>query len=63
MINNNNFVFIYNMRQAEFYFSKGIMPLSVGVGSKKDTYVKFAKSDELMSAFKEWCSSKTPVNK
>jgi len=63
MINNNNFVFIYNMRQAEFYFSKGIMPLSVGVGSKKDTYVKFAKSDELMSAFKEWCNSKTPANK
>ena len=63
MINNNEAVFIYNLRQADFYFSKGILPLNVGVGSKKDTYVKFAKSDELMVAFKEWCNMKTPINK
>lgn len=63
MINNNNFVFIYNLNQAEFYFKKGIMPLSVGVGSKKDTYVKFAKTDELQSIFKEWCNSKTPITR
>ena len=63
MINNNEVVFIYNLCQADFYFSKGILPLNVGVGSKKDTYVKFAKSDELMIAFKEWCNSKTPINK
>jgi len=63
MINNNEVVFIYNLRQADFYFSKGIIPLNVGVGNKKDTYVKFSKSDELMSAFKEWCNSKTPMNK
>jgi len=63
MINNNEVVFIYNLCQADFYFSKGILPLNVGVGSKKDTYVKFAKSDELMTAFKEWCNMKTDCNK
>jgi len=56
----NEFVFIYNLRQAEFYFSKNIVPLSVGVGSKNDTYIKFTKSDALKSAFREWCNSKTP---
>ena len=35
MINNNEVVFIYNLCQADFYFSKGILPLNVGVGSKK----------------------------
>jgi len=63
MINNHNVVYIYNLRQAEFYFKKGLIPLSVGIGSKNDTYVKFDKTDSLKSAFIEWCNSKTPIIK
>ena len=63
MIINHNVVYIYNLRQAEFYFQKGLLPLSVGIGSKNDTYVKFAKTDELKSASIEWCNSKTPIAK
>ena len=43
--NNNKFIFIYNLIQAEFYFHKGIAPYSVGLSSQKNVFVQFLKND------------------
>lgn len=50
------FVWIYNPTQSEFYFSKDIVPVTIGTGSKGDAYVKFRNTDELNIAFTEWCT-------
>jgi len=55
-MNNNEFIYIYNFLQAEFYFSKGIVPVKIGTGSKGDTFIQFKKTDEIKSAFIEWCT-------
>ena len=52
------FVYIYNQFQSEFYFSKGILPVKVGMGRKGDTYTLFKNTDEVKSAFTEWCTRK-----
>lgn len=61
MLTNQKYVYIYNLLQAEFYFSKNITPLKVGTGTKGDTYVQFKKTDELKSAFDEWCNRWRPI--
>ena len=56
MRNEKEFVYIYNQYQSEFYFSKGIVPVKVGTGSKGDFYVMFKNTKELQKAFTEWCN-------
>ena len=56
--NNNKFIFIYNLIQAEFYFHKGIAPYRVGFSSQKNVFVQFLKNDELTNAFTDWCNRK-----
>jgi len=56
--NNNKFIFIYNLIQAEFYFNKGIAPYRVGLSSQKNVFVQFLKNDELTNAFTDWCNRK-----
>ena len=55
---NNKFIFIYNLIQAEFYFHKGIAPYRVGFSSQKNVFVQFLKNDELTNAFTDWCNRK-----
>ena len=55
---NNKFIFIYNLIQAEFYFHKGIAPYRVGLSSQKNVFVQFLKTDELTNAFTDWCNRK-----
>jgi len=50
------FVYIYNPLQSEFYFSKGIIPIKIGKGSKGDTYTMFKNTDEIKLVFTEWCT-------
>jgi len=38
IIKEREFVYIYNPLQSQFYFSKGIIPVKVGTGSKGDAY-------------------------
>jgi hypothetical protein len=57
----DKYIFIYNLTQAEFYFSKGIAPLRVGMGTKGDIFVQFLKTDELKNAFNEWCNRWRPI--
>jgi len=56
--NNNKFIYIYNLAQAEFYFNKGIAPARVGLSSQKNVFVQFFRNDELRIAFDEWCTRK-----
>lgn len=52
------FVYIYNPQQSQFYFSKGIMPIKVGTGSKGDPYTMFKNTEEIQLIFTEWCNRK-----
>ena len=56
MTKEKEFVYIYNPHQAEFYFSKGIVPVKVGVGRKGDAYTMFKNNEEVKQAFTEWCT-------
>jgi len=58
---NKKYIFLYNLTQAEFYFSKGITPLKVGKGTKGDTFVQFINSNEVQDAFDEWCNRWRPM--
>ena len=58
---NKKYIYLYNLDQAEFYFSKGITPLKVGKGTRGDTFVQFLNSDEVQSAFDEWCNRWRPM--
>lgn len=55
---NNKFIYIYNLVQAEFYFSKGIAPYRIGLSSQKNVFAQFLKTDELENAFTDWCTRK-----
>jgi hypothetical protein len=57
----SKYIFVYNLIQAEFYFSKGITPLKVGKGTKGDVFVQFLRTDALKSAFDEWCNRWRPM--
>ena len=52
------YVWIYNKNQSDFYFSRGIVPVTTGTGSKGDNYVKFINNAAVQDAFTEWCSRK-----
>jgi len=58
---NHEYIFLYNLTQAEFYFSKGLTPLKVGTGTKGDTFVQFLNTDKLQSVFDEWCNRWRPM--
>jgi len=50
--------FLYNMLQVNFYLSKGICPLEIGINSTtKRTWVKFSW-DGSTKAYEEWCTRK-----
>ena len=51
------YVYIYNPQQSQFYFSKGILPIKVGTGSKGDPYTMFKNTDEVKQAFTAWCTN------
>ncbi len=57
----NKYIFVYNLIQAEFYFSKGITPLKVGKGTKGDVFVQFLRTEALKLAFDEWCNRWRPM--
>jgi len=58
MLIKKEYVWIYNKLQSDFYFIKGIIPISIGVGTKGDTYIKFRNTEKLEEAFTQWCLRK-----
>lgn len=50
----NKNIYVYNMKQANFYLSKGVMPVGCGVNSVTDrAYIVFDK-ESCYEAFLEW---------
>jgi len=50
--------FLYNMLQVNFYLSKGICPLEIGINSTtRRTWVKFSWQGST-KAYEEWCTRK-----
>lgn len=53
------YIYVYDFNQADFYFSKGLIPVKIGISSRKNVYIKFPKTDELKSAYDEWKADKS----
>ena len=48
--------FVFDLRQANYFMSKGLIALRVGKGKKDGkTFVQFKDSKELREVFSEWC--------
>jgi len=60
--NKNNFFYIYNLVQANFYISNGIKPLEVGKGNRGDIYLKFPRNEKSEEVFSRWIETGKEIN-
>lgn len=58
MIDMKEFYYIYNQRQADFFYKSGLEIVEIGRGKQGDTFIKFEKDDKSRKAFSEWMSKK-----
>lgn len=54
----NNYFYIYNQRQADFFYKSGLEIVEIGRGSKGDTFIKFEKNKESQEVFSKWIELK-----
>jgi hypothetical protein len=55
--------YLYNMLQVNFYLSRGICPLEIGINSTtRKTWVKFGWN-QTTNIYQEWCNRKSTLNK
>lgn len=58
--------YIYNMKQADFYFKNGVMPIGSGTGKRGDAYILFSNTNKLQNTFRRWseiCKNGFEINK
>ncbi len=48
-------VYIYNMQQADFYMTQGLIPVGAGIGKLGHAYVRFEKNVLYETLFAQWC--------
>ncbi len=57
------FAYLYNLDQINYYLSKGICPLEMGIHfQSRRTWCKFSW-DGTTNVFSEWCNRKNIMNK
>jgi hypothetical protein len=50
-----NDLYIYNLSQANFFISNGLMPRCIGINSNSNkTYVQFTRNEEAEQVFTKW---------
>lgn len=59
----NNFLYIYNRHQANFFIQMGMKVLEFNKGKKDDYYVKFLKDETSTRIYKEWLTVKDTIKK
>lgn len=57
-ISEQRYFHIYNLGQANFFISNGLVPLMVGKSNGGSVYVKFVRDEEAENVFIKWCSRK-----
>lgn len=58
MIRMSDFYYIYNQRQADFFYKSGLEIIEIGQGSKGDTFIKFRKDGKSKKIFDDWMKHK-----
>lgn len=58
---NNKTVYIYNVKQANFFFQEGVDLIEIGLGNRGDTYHKFIRDEKCEIAFTKWIDDKENV--
>ena len=54
----NKYFYIYNQRQADFFYKSGLEIIEIGRGKQGDTFIKFEKNEESQKVFTEWMNKK-----
>ena len=49
-----NYFYIYNIEQANFFIKEGLSVVEVGIGKKKDVYIKFVRNYVSELVFTKW---------
>jgi len=60
--NKNNFFYIYNLVQANFFLMNGLTAMEVGKGNRGDVYVKFARNAKSEEVFDRWVKRGQELN-
>lgn len=55
------YFYIYNLAQANYFISKGLVPLLVGKSSSGNVYIKFVRNEKAEMVFTKWCDGKENI--
>jgi hypothetical protein len=53
-MNNENYIFLYNISRANFFLQNGVELIEIGRGKQGETYYKFLKTDKSAEVNKKW---------
>lgn len=53
---NKNFIYIYNPFQSDYLLKNGLTPIEIGLGKKKDVYVKFPRNEKTEEVLTRWAN-------
>ncbi len=53
-----NYFYIYNLSQARFFLRQGLRPIDIGIGNKKEVFIKFLRDEESEKVFTQWIKRK-----
>lgn len=51
-----DFIYIYNPFQADYVLKNGVNPIEIGMGKKKDVYVKFPRNEKTDEILERWAN-------
>lgn len=58
----DNYFYIYNRHQANYFIKNGMLVLEFNKGKKDDYYVKFLRDDNGNKIFKQWIKIKENID-
>lgn len=53
-----DYFYIYNIQQARFFLNKGLIPIDIGIGNRKEVFLKFIRDQKSEEIFFEWSNRK-----
>lgn len=55
------YFYIYNLGQANYFISNGLVPIMVGKSDSGTVYIKFVRDEEAENIFTKWCNRKESI--
>lgn len=49
-----DYFYVYNIQQARFFIKNGLVPTDVGIGTKREVFIKFVRNQEAEDVFTKW---------